>query len=94
MKTYLKQFIECHTGTMNLVLHIIGFTFIGIGIFQKSIFFVVMGAIVQESGHFYQYARTKNEKYSPRYCSRSQLIFAYPLLLLIILYILLTTPRG
>ncbi len=90
MKSSLKQFIDCHTGTVNLVLHAVGFALIGIGIFQKSIPFVLVGAIVQESGHFYQYARTKNFRFSPRYCLRPQLLFAYPLLFLIILYILLT----
>ncbi len=86
----LKQFIGCHTGTINRVLHVIGILFVVTGLFEKSLFFVIAGAVIQESGHFYQYARTKKFKDSPLHCLKPQLIFAYPLLLAAILFVVLT----
>ena len=88
IKNYLKQFIECHKGTLNRVIHIAGFAIIGFGIFEKSIFLVLGGAIFQELGHVYQYIKTKNPKYSPLYCFKPQTLFAYPLFIIIILYVL------
>ncbi len=88
IKKYLKQFIECHHGTINKLIHILGFGIIGVGIFEKSIFLVIVGAVVQELGHVYQYIKTKNPKYSPLNCFKPQTLFAYPLFILIILYVL------
>ena len=61
---------------------------VGIGIFEKSILLVLEGAVVQELGHVYQYIKTKNKKYSPWYCFKPQTLFAYPLFIVIILYVL------
>lgn len=83
----LKEFIRCHKGTLNRVLHIVGFSLIGVGIWQKSFFFAIAGAITQELGHFYQYAKTKNIKDSPFYCLKPQALFAYPIFILILVYI-------
>lgn len=88
IKKYLKQFIECHEGTINKIIHIVGFILLGFGIWQKSIFLVFGGAGVQELGHVYQYIKTKNPKYSPLHCFKPQTLFAYPLFILIILYVL------
>lgn len=87
-KKTFKQFIECHNGTLNRIIHIIGFTFIGIGIFEKSLFWVITGGITQELGHFYQYAKTKKLTDSPLYCLKPQLFFAYLPFILIILYVI------
>ncbi len=65
LKVYLRQFIICHEGILNKILHIVGFGFIGVGIFYKSLFFVLTGAVIQELGHFYQYMKTGEKKYSP-----------------------------
>lgn len=89
IKKYFKQFIDCHKGTLNRIIHIIGFILIGIGIIEKSLLLVISGGITQELGHVYQYAKTKNFKESPLYCLKPQSIFAYPLFILIILYVLL-----
>lgn len=89
LKKYLKQFIACHNGTVNKLVHVIGFALVGIGVFEKSILYVIFGGVTQELGHFYQYAKTRNFKESPLYCVKPQLIFAYPLFILIILYVLL-----
>lgn len=90
LKNTFKQFIECHNGTLNKIIHIIGFTFIGIGIFEKSPFWVITGGITQELGHFYQYAKTKRLTDSPLYCLKPQLLFAYLPFILIILYVILS----
>ena len=75
---------------MNLALHLIGLGLIGLGIIEKSLTPVIIGAIIQESGHCYAYARTGDPRQSPRYCVKPQLFFAYPLLGLIVLYIVLS----
>ncbi len=86
---YFQQFIDCHDGLFNRIIHIVGFSLIGIGILEKSLSFVIIGGVTQELGHFYQYAKTKKFKDSPLYCLKPQSIFALPLLILIILYVLL-----
>jgi hypothetical protein len=94
MKNYLKQFITCHEGTLNRIIHVIGFALIGLGIFQKSLIWVAVGALTQELGHVYQYLKTKNPKDSPMYCFKPQLIFAYPPFLLIVLYVILVNFKN
>lgn len=87
LKKYFKQFIECHDGTINKILHVVGFSIIGCGIFYKLLSLVLAGAIIQEAGHFYQYAKTEKLKYSPWHCLKPQSIFAYPILILIMIYV-------
>lgn len=84
----LKQFIRCHKGTVNRIIHVIGFSLIGIGIWDKSLLFVFGGGITQEFGHVYQYAKTRNIKDSPFYCIKPQSFFAYPIFILIIIYVI------
>ena len=84
----LKQFIRCHNGSINRIIHIVGFALIGIGIVDKSLLLVIIGGITQELGHFYQYAKTRNIKDSPLYCIKPQSLFAYPIFVLIILYVI------
>jgi len=84
-----KQFIVCHDGLLNKLIHLLGFSLIGFGIIEKSLFLVIAGGITQELGHFYQYAKTKKYKYSPLNCLKPQSLFAYPIFFLIILYIIL-----
>ncbi|MBI2797795.1 hypothetical protein HYX70_00665 [Candidatus Saccharibacteria bacterium] len=83
----LREFMRCHQGKVNLLLHVVGYSLVGVGIWQKSFWYVIAGAIVQELGHFYQYVKTKNYKDSPLYCLRSQVLFALPALSLILIYI-------
>jgi len=90
MTTYLKEFIECHEGVLNRIIHIAGLGIIVWGIFEKSVSLVILGALIQEGGHFYQYWKTGDKKYSPWFCFKPQLFFAYPLFILIILYIIFT----
>ena len=85
----LTQFIRCHKGTMNRSLHIAGFSLMGLGILEKSLTLVISGSVVQELGHIYQYVKTRDFKDSPFYCLKPQLLFAYPLFILIIIYVIL-----
>lgn len=89
MTTYLKQLIECHEGTVNRLIHLVGFVLIGFGLMEKSLMLVIAGFVVPESGHFYQYAITKNIKQSPLFCFRPQLIYVFPLFVLAVLYVVL-----
>ena len=84
----LQQFIGCHTGTINRVLHVVGFGCIGLGIVDKRLLLVLLGAMIQELGHWYQFARTKDPMQSPWHCLKPQLFFAYPLFGLIVLYVI------
>lgn len=86
---YWKQFVKCHTGTINRLVHLVGFTLIGFGAVEKSLGFVISGGIIQELGHFYEYYRTKNPQSSPLACIKPQSIFAYPIFILIVLYVIL-----
>lgn len=65
IKKYFRQFVECHQGTLNKIIHIVGFTIIGVEIIEKSLLFVIIGGITQELGHFYQYFKTKESKRKP-----------------------------
>lgn len=83
----LNEFINFHEGTINKLLHIAGFSLLGLGIVQKSLFWVVVGGVTQELGHFYQYYKTKRPQDNPLLGIRSQSIFAIPLFILIVLYV-------
>ncbi|EKD92981.1 MAG: hypothetical protein ACD_28C00285G0008 [uncultured bacterium] len=89
IKSQWRKFVECHTGVLNKVIHGIGFSLIGLGIFEKSLALVLVGAVVQEFGHVYQYMKTHEGRFSPWNCFKPQLVFAYPLLIIIIWYVLL-----
>lgn len=89
IKTRLKQFIRCHKGDVNRALHAVGFTLVGWGVWDKSLTLALSGAVTQELGHFYQYAKTRDFKDSPFYCFKPQALFAYPIFILIIIYITL-----
>lgn len=88
LKKLFSDFVVCHEGGVNRVIHLIGFAMIGLGIWEKNIFLVLGGGIVQELGHVYQYAKTKQFKYNPFACLKPQSVFAYPIFILIILYVL------
>lgn len=88
LKKYLKEFIYCHNGTFNKIIHVVGFTVLGIGVIEKSLSFVIIGGITQELGHVYQYLKTKNPQESPLYCLKPQSIFAFPLFILLVAYVL------
>jgi hypothetical protein len=87
LKKYFIQFVDCHEGNINKVLHVIGLSLVGIGIYYKSLAFVLVGSVVQELGHTYQYLKTRDPKASPWHCLKPQSIFAYPILILIIIYV-------
>lgn len=80
------QFVRCHHGTINIVVHVIGFGLVGFGVWEKSVLLIITGAITQELGHVYQYLKTRNIKDSPLYCIKPQAFFAYPLFIFLILY--------
>lgn len=86
LRELIVRFVRCHHGTINILVHIVGFAAIGLGIWQKSILLIIGGAVVQELGHFYQYAKTRDIKDSPFYCVKPQTFFAYPLFILLIVY--------
>lgn len=85
---YWNQFVGYHTGTINKLIHVVGFALIGVGVFEKSLSLVIAGGLTQELGHFYEYYRTKTPQSSPWACVKPQSIFAYPLFILIILYVI------
>ncbi|MBT4446550.1 hypothetical protein HOA92_00790 [archaeon] len=89
IKHLFLEFIGCHGGKVNRFLHVLGLALILTSIFQKNIYLLIIGAIFQEMGHFYQYYKTKNKSESPLQCLKPQLLFAYPLLIIIIIYILI-----
>jgi len=89
IKKLFNDFVICHDGTANKLIHVVGFSILGLGIFEKSLLYVIAGSITQELGHFYQYFKTKQYKYSPLSCLKPQSVFAYPLFILVILYVLL-----
>jgi len=88
VKSEWRKFVECHVGIFNKIIHVLGFILIGFGIWEKSLALVLLGAVVQECGHVYQYVKTHEGRFSPWQCFKPQLMFAYPLLGIIILYVL------
>ena len=83
-----RNFIICHEGTINRILHVLGIALVIFGLFDKDIVIFIAGAFIQEFGHVYQYFKPKQYKYSPLFCFKPQLLFAYPLFLIGALYIL------
>ncbi len=86
--TSLKEFIECHTGKMNAVLHVIGLMLFGNSLVEKNVLLVIAGGFSMELGHVFQYSITRNRKHSPWYCAKSQFFIAHALFILAILYVL------
>ena len=87
---YLKDFLECHSGKINGVLHVIGLALQGVAIFEKSIPLFVLGGVSQELGHVYQYVKTGKTEHSPWFCARSQHFLAHILFVLVVLYMFVT----
>jgi len=90
VQDYFKEFIKCHDGMVNRLLHIIGFIIIYFGIIKINIWWFIVGTIIQEIGHVYQYLKTKKIIYHPLYCFKPQLIFAFPIYIAFMIYILLS----
>jgi uncharacterized membrane protein YGL010W len=90
LQKYFKEFLDFHDGRLNKALHILGFTLLGLGIIQKSLALVIIGGITQELGHVYQYSRTKRQEDNPWHGIKSQSIFAIPIFILIVIYVLFT----
>ena len=67
------------------ILHVIGFSLVFLGVSYLNVWLVLLGGVVQEFGHFYQYWKTSLLKHSPLTCVKPQSLFAYPIFLLIIL---------
>lgn len=84
----INQFIRCHQGVVNKLIHIVGFIILGIGIWQTSVWLVIAGGVTQELGHVYQYLKTRDPKASPFYCLKPQLLFAYPIFAVILVYVI------
>ena len=85
---YFRQFIRCHHGTLNRVLHCIGLAVFVYGVYQKDLSIFAIGIVIQELGHIYQYLQTKDPKDSPLHCLTPQSIFIFPILILCFLYII------
>lgn len=88
IKKYFKEFIKCHDGIVNRLSHLAGLGFVVAGILERGFWLVILGAIIQEAGHAYQYLKTGEKKYSPLFCLKSQSIFVYPVFAAIIIYVL------
>lgn len=89
LQIMIRGFIVCHDGLINRLLHVVGLGMVIVGAIYKSFPMVVTGAVIQEFGHFYQYAITKDKKYSPWNCFKPQSLFAWPIFILIAIYTLL-----
>ncbi len=89
LKTWFDKLIDCHKGVINRLLHVLGIGLVFVGIFEKSLWLLVVGAVLQEFGHFYEYWRTRDPKSSPWYCFRPQIIF-WVIFVLMIVYIIFT----
>ena len=89
LQDWFKKLIDCHQGIINRLFHVFGIGLAFIGIFEKSILLLFIGAIIQELGHFYEYWRTGDPKSSPWYCFKPQIIF-WIMFVLMIFYILFT----
>lgn len=87
LQKYFREFLDFHEGKLNRLIHLVGFSLLGLGIIEKSLALVIVGGVTQELGHFYQYAQTKRVKDSPWYGFKSQSIFAIPIFILIVLYV-------
>lgn len=88
MGKYLKEFVGFHGGIVNRLIHLVGFAIVGLGIVEKNIVWVVVGGVTQELGHFYQYAKTGKPQDNPWHGLRSQSIFAFPIFIAIVVYVL------
>ncbi len=87
MRQLLLQFIHCHHGKINRILHLIGLITLGYGVWQKNLTLLIAGAIIQEIGHVYQYYKTGQLKDSPLSCIKPQSVFAYPIFIGLVLYV-------
>ena len=88
-KKLFTDFTICHHGTVNKLLHMVGLLFIAVGLIKINITYFIIGALIQECGHFYQYFKTKEQQYSPKFCFKPQIFIVYPLFILGATYILL-----
>lgn len=88
MLKLLHQFISCHDGKLNRIMHVIGLSFLIYGVFQKNLSLLIIGSIIQELGHFYQFHQTGQLKDSPLACLKSQSLFVYPIFIILIIYTL------
>ena len=48
---------DFHHGSINHILHAVGFTILGYGLGTKSLFFIIISPFIMELGHFYNYFR-------------------------------------
>ncbi|MBI3385114.1 hypothetical protein HY030_02905 [Candidatus Gottesmanbacteria bacterium] len=88
-KKYFQQFVDFHEGTVNKIIHLVGFALLGLAIIEKSLLLVFVGGLTQELGHIYQYAKTKKQSVNPLHGLKGQSLFALPFFVLIVLYVLL-----
>lgn len=78
----LHEFISCHHGRANRLLHVVGTLVTFAAVLGKSLLILGLGLAIQEAGHFYQFAKTRKRQHSPVTCLRGQFLFAFPLIAL------------
>ncbi len=78
-------FVDFHNGVVNRILHLIGFGLFFVGLFEKNILLIIVGALVQESGHFYNYyvLKERDTRLNPFKASLRQLVILTPVVLLL-----------
>lgn len=48
---------EFHQGSVNHIVHFIGFTILGYGLGKPNLILIILSPIIMELGHLYNYAR-------------------------------------
>jgi len=48
---------DFHKGTVNHILHFIGFTILGYGLGKPSLLLIILSPFIMELGHLYNYSR-------------------------------------
>ena len=79
-------FTDFHRGEVNLLLHLISFVVLFIGLHQKNIIMIIVGAaVIDEFGHIYNfYLHKKDPKYGVVRMFPYQVLFGLPLLIILL----------
>lgn len=48
---------DFHHGSVNHILHFLGFTLLGYGLGKANIWLILLSPVIMELGHFYNYSR-------------------------------------
>jgi hypothetical protein len=66
IRRHFTFFEEYHRGTVNILLHDIGFALWGIGVGSHNWIIIIVSPFIFESGHLYNYITGKKTKYDKK----------------------------